>query len=73
MQQVLDFLTPSRRKRIYTIAVALMPLLVLYGVLSDNEATLYVGLIAAVLGVATNGLAAANTPPTDGNNATEGD
>ena len=49
------------RAYIYRISVALMPLLILYGVLSESEAALWVGVVAAVLSVGESALAARNT------------
>lgn len=48
------------RKWLYGVAVALIPLLVAYGLMSTNEAPLWLALIAAVLGGAPNLVALAN-------------
>lgn len=53
------FLTPSRRAHIYRIAVAVVPLLILGGWLTDEIAAHVLGVIAAVL---STGVAAAHTP-----------
>lgn len=54
------WLTPVRRRWLYLVLTAAVPLLITYGVLTDSTAPLWVSLAAAVLGTGT---AAANTPP----------
>ena len=56
---------PRTRRHLYTIAAAIVPLLVAYGVLTDSTASLWLGLAGAVLGTGAPILAAANTPPAD--------
>jgi len=46
---------------LYRVAIAAMPLLILYGVFSEAEAAVWLGVVAAVLAVAESGLAAAHT------------
>lgn len=51
--------TPARRRYIYRVATAALPLLVFYGLVADQAAPLW----AALIGSATvSGLAAHNTP-----------
>ena len=52
------WLTPAVRKWLYGIAVVVMPLLIAYGVLSAEEAPLWIALVGAVL---VPGLAVAHT------------
>lgn len=52
------WLTPARRRWLYLVLTAAVPLLITYGVLTDSTAPLWVSLAAAVLGTGT---AAANT------------
>jgi hypothetical protein len=49
------------RAWIYRISLALVPLATGYGVIEESKAALWIGLIGAALGFATNSLAAANT------------
>lgn len=53
---------PTQRQRayVYRVLVAAVPLLVAYGVVSAEDAALWLGAVAAVLGL---GLAAGNTSP----------
>ena len=53
------FLNRETRKWVYGIAIAVMPLLVFYGVVEETAAPLW---IAAVGGVLVPGLAFANVP-----------
>lgn len=54
---------PSAKVRayLYTIVVALSPIVVAYGIANQAEAGLWVALGGAILGI-SNGLALANTP-----------
>jgi hypothetical protein len=54
---------PNEKTRayIYRILLAVLPLLVLYGIISDAEAAQYAIVGAALLGVAADALATANT------------
>lgn len=47
------------RAWIYRVLVAAQPLVTAYGIVTETEAALWLGLAAAVLGI---GMAAANTP-----------
>jgi hypothetical protein len=49
------------RAYIYRIFVALLPVLILYGVLSDAEAAVWLGVGAAVLSAGESALAARHT------------
>jgi hypothetical protein len=49
------------RAYIYRVLLAALPLLVMYGLLSEQEAAQYALLAAALLGIAADSLAAANT------------
>ena len=53
--------TEKQRAYIYRILLAVLPLLVLYGIISDGEAAQYAIVGAALLGVAADALATANT------------
>ena len=50
------------RKYIYAVAIALIPLLVAYGIISEDNVDSITILIGAVLGLGTTALAVANTP-----------
>ena len=43
------YLTPSRRRWIYGIAIAALPLLIAYGVLDDSTAAVWAAVLGAVL------------------------
>lgn len=60
-------LTESQRKWVYGIVIAALPVLAAYGILGPDHAPMWVALAAAVLGVSSSSLAAANvgTPPED--------
>ena len=57
--------SPKQRAYIYRILLAVLPLLVLYGIISDAEAAQYAIVGAALLGVAADALATANTSTKD--------
>lgn len=54
---------PNEKTRayFYRVLLAILPLLVLYGIISDAEAAQYAIVGAALLGVAADALATANT------------
>lgn len=52
--------TPAQRQWLYAVITALVPILVVYGIVDDNTVTLWLALAAAVLGTGT---AFANTHP----------
>ena len=41
--------TPAQRRWVYTIALAVLPLLIAYGVLAEEQAPLWAALVGAVL------------------------
>lgn len=43
-------LTAARRRRLYEVALAAVPLLVFYGVASEQEVALWIAVLASVLG-----------------------
>ena len=53
-------LTATTRKYIYSISVALVPLLIGYGLFTTEEGTLILNVIAAVLAVGNSALALNN-------------
>ena len=53
------------RAYIYRILLAVLPLLVVYGLVSEGEAAQFAIVGAAVLGVAADGLATVNTSTKD--------
>lgn len=55
----MSWLTPQRRGWIYRLLAAAAPLAVAYGLLSGEQASMWIGLAAALAGT---GLAAAHTP-----------
>lgn len=55
-------MTPAVRQRVYAVLTALVPLAVIYGVVSDTEASLWLAVAAALLGGGGTALAAAHTP-----------
>ena len=56
-------LTPAVRRWVYGIAIAVLPLLIAYGVLDDQSAPLWAALVGAVL---VPSLAVANVQPGTG-------
>jgi hypothetical protein len=58
---------PDIRRWLYLVTMAVIPLLVAYDVLTDTVAPLWASLAAAVLGVTSGAVAAANVtkPPAD--------
>lgn len=55
------FKQPANRAYVYRVVTTLMPLLILTGVLANDVAAEVVLIAAAVLGIGTPALAAANT------------
>lgn len=53
---------PKTRRYLYGIATAIVPILVVYGVIAEADVALWIGLAGAVLGTGAPALAAANTP-----------
>jgi hypothetical protein len=54
-------ISQAHRAYIYRVATAAVPLTVFYGLLADNAAALWLGLVGALLATGTNALAASNT------------
>lgn len=61
----MTWLTPKRRARIYALLTVLVPLVVFYGYLSDTEATMWLGVAAAMLGSGGFSMAGLHTPTDD--------
>lgn len=55
----ISWLTPAMRGWLYGIITALVPLLIIYGVLDEQAAPLWLALAASILGTST---ALAHTP-----------
>lgn len=55
---------PKVRRWLYGIAVAVVPILTVYGIIAESDAALWIGLAGAVLGTGVPALAAANTDTT---------
>ena len=58
-QERFNWLTPQVRTWIYRVIIALVPLLIIYGVLDEQTAPLWIALAASILGTST---ALAHTP-----------
>lgn len=56
---LLAWLTPDRRKKLYLILTAAAPLLVIYGVVEQEQVALWLSLAASIL---VGGTAALHTP-----------
>lgn len=56
----MEFLTEHRRRWVYGIVIAALPILAGFGILGPDDAPMWVALAAAVLGVSSTSLAAAN-------------
>ena len=61
MNRLLTRLNEPTRAWLYRIALAVIAILVVYGVVSEGEAAHWALLIAAVLGIGEGALASANT------------
>lgn len=59
------FWTMKRRSWLYSVMVALVPLLVAVGLLTGDIAQLVLNVVAAVLAVSGGGMALANLTPDD--------
>lgn len=55
------FQSETHRAYLYRIVTAAIPVLILAGILSPEDATVWLGLAAAVLGLGAGGLAVRNT------------
>ncbi|BDD81500.1 hypothetical protein TPB0596_12630 [Tsukamurella pulmonis] len=60
--QPLAWLTPARRARLYAVLVALAPLAVVYGLVSQDQADLWLIVLQAALIGGGGALALAHTP-----------
>lgn len=54
--------SPQLRKYVYGLTVAAIPLLVVFGVIAEEQVQLWLALAAAALGFGSSALAAPNTP-----------
>lgn len=59
----------STRRWLYTIAIAVVPLLTIYGVIQAEHGALWLGIVGAVLSVGAPLLARANTSETSARHA----
>lgn len=62
MKTITDIFTPKVRAWIYRIILSAAPLVVFYGLMTQEAAALWVALVATLLG---NGMAAFNTSTKD--------
>jgi hypothetical protein len=53
---------PAVRRWLYGVVVAMIPVLVLFGLISPESVQLWLNLAAAILGLGTTALATVNTP-----------
>ncbi len=58
-----QFWTAERRRWLYQVAVAAVPLLIAIGFLTEDIAQLVLNAVAAVLGVGAGGMALTNITP----------
>ncbi|WP_411815565.1 hypothetical protein [Gordonia sp. SND2] len=56
--------TPAVRKRLYLALSALLPLAAVYGLIDQDQVSMWLTLAVAILGTGGTVLAAANTPQT---------
>lgn len=52
-------MTPRRRQYLYRLGIALLAVLVVYGIVNDQEAAVIAGLLAPLLGLADRHVPAA--------------
>ncbi|WP_336819866.1 phage holin [Gordonia sp. MMO-8] len=55
-------MTPEVRRWLYGVALAVVAIAVAYGIITQDQAALWVTLVAAILSGGGNALARANTP-----------
>ena len=55
------FTDPTKRAYIYRLILAAIPVLVVVGVITNEDAAVWLGLVAAIFGAGGAGLATANT------------
>lgn len=60
---MIRFFTPAVRKRLYLALSALLPLAAVYGLIDQDQVSMWLTLAVAILGTGGTVLAAANTPP----------
>lgn len=53
---------PDARRYIYTVVIAVIPILVIAGWVAANDVQTWLNLVAAILGLGSAGLALPNTP-----------
>lgn len=58
-----SFWTAARRRQVYQVAVALVPLLIAVGFLTPDLAQMALNVVAAILGVSAGTLALSNVTP----------
>lgn len=58
-----SFWTAARRRQLYQVAVALVPLLIAIGFLTPDIAQMVLNVVAAVLGVSAGSMALTNLTP----------
>lgn len=61
----MDRIPADVRRWIYGVTMAVIPLLVIYDVISNEVAPFWASLAAAVLGVTSGAVALGNVPPKD--------
>lgn len=60
--QPIPWLTPARRRWLYSIAIIIIALLAGHDIIADGDVSLWTQLAAAVLGAGVGGTAIAHTP-----------
>jgi hypothetical protein len=63
MENIEKFWTMKRRSYVYSVALALVPMLVAVGFLTGDVAQLVLNVIAAILAVGSGSMALANLTP----------
>jgi uncharacterized membrane protein len=63
MENIEKFWTMKRRSYVYSVALALVPMLVAIGILTGDVAQLVLNVIAAMLAVGSGSMALANLTP----------
>jgi len=63
MEKIEKFWTMKRRSYVYSVALALVPMLVAIGFLTGDIAQLVLNVIAAILAVGSGSMALANLTP----------
>ena len=58
--------SPETRRYLYGVALALIPVLVLFGLISPDDVATWTNLAGALLGLGAAGLALPNTPTAGG-------